>query len=192
MLVTVEGKEITKIPHPETWELINLRLSKEELDPIKEAMVKVLDECTWTVAGWVPGSDWSDTVYQVIYDKAAKSDYNLAAKMYGLIFWVVVMEHGAKWAFVEDRTGSKRYFRIGPEDIDILEEGMEEFKERAFPNSKYSDQTGMELRDYFAIKVAVAFIRNLGQTSLSYFESKRIARESYSFADAMLEARKDG
>jgi hypothetical protein len=184
MLYTLEGKEIVKVPHPETWKLIKLRLLEEELGAINEAITEVLDNCNWTVSGWVPGKVWNGTVYQPIFDKGAKGDYDLAAKMYGLLFWVAVMEHDVKWTFVEDRTGSKRYFRIGEK----LKEGPME--EKAFPHSRYSSQVGMPLRDYFAIRYAVTLVRNIELESFSPNSHRQVAKESYKFADIMLEERK--
>ena len=59
----------------------------------------------------------------------------------------------------------------------------------AFPHSysdgKYTTDGGMTLRDYFASKVLQELIAHYGNPG-SYDEA---ARQSYSFADAMLAAR---
>jgi len=59
---------------------------------------------------------------------------------------------------------------------------------RAFPNNeKYTLEThGMELRDYFAAKALVA----IGCYVDTPQEIKKLAKEVYVIADAMMEARK--
>ena len=68
-------------------------------------------------SSWIPGSDWSGTVFQPIYEKACNQDESAAAKFFGLILWHVVMEHEEWWSFGRYKLGNipidgLTYFRI--------------------------------------------------------------------------------
>ena len=48
----------------------------------------------------MPGSDWSNTVFQPIYDRACGQHHGEAAKCFGLILWeVMMMRRGEAWSF---------------------------------------------------------------------------------------------
>lgn len=54
------------------------------------------------------------------------------------------------------------------------------------PNTLYSDEAGMDLRDYFAAKAMQSIII----FEEGEFNLPRLAKESYRMADVMMEARK--
>lgn len=64
---------------------------------------------------------------------------------------------------------------------------------KAFPtladNGHITSQDGMDLRDYFAAKAMQAMISI--QPTTAKVDEKVVAKFAYSFADAMMEARKD-
>ena len=68
-------------------------------------------------AGWMPGSDWTDTPFQPIYEKAAQQSFDAAARCFGLMVWEVMMERPERWTsgrFEKDGEpiGSRTYFRV--------------------------------------------------------------------------------
>ena len=74
-------------------------------------------------SSWMPGRDWSGTVFQPIYDRACGQDEDTAAKCFALILWEVMMKRGEAWSFgryekdgilIEEMT----YFRVP--DLDHL------------------------------------------------------------------------
>ena len=69
-------------------------------------------------AGWLPGSDWTATPFQPIYEKAAREDYTRSAMFFGQLVWYAVMHRSERWASgryeVDGRDiGSRTYFRLG-------------------------------------------------------------------------------
>ena len=50
-------------------------------------------------SSWIPGSDWSATVFDPIYKKACLQDEEDAGKCFGLFLWVVMMDRPEAWAF---------------------------------------------------------------------------------------------
>ena len=110
--------EVTKIPHQDTFNTIKSRLSEIEICEIKDAINEKIDSSLDTIhtAGWIPGKIWNNTPYQIIYDKAAKQNYDVARKMFGLLVFIVFMERDDKWIFGNfenngEPIGSKTYFR---------------------------------------------------------------------------------
>ena len=67
---------------------------------------------------------------------------------------------------------------------------------KAFPDSATPFQQGMDLRDYFAAKAMQGFIAYMGCEAgatdrLGGPNNEVIARNAYSYADAMLQAREE-
>ena len=48
-------------------------------------------------SSWMPGSDWSDTPFHPIWEKAAKKNEDLAAKIFGVLVWDVFRERPERW-----------------------------------------------------------------------------------------------
>ncbi|MBA2719525.1 MAG: hypothetical protein H0U52_09840 [Chloroflexi bacterium] len=68
-------------------------------------------------AGWLPGSDWTGTAFQPIYDKAARGDFGAAAMFFGQLVWLTIMGREERWGSgryqVDGRDiGSRTYFRL--------------------------------------------------------------------------------
>jgi len=115
MLFDIDGKQLTKIPYPETYQKLTA-LTSLEIRLIKDALNKKIAGDEIHTAGWMPGADWTDTPFQPIYEKAAHRDFNLAAKLFGLTVYEVFMEHEEKWYTLKaDKDGkpigSRTYFK---------------------------------------------------------------------------------
>ena len=50
-------------------------------------------------AGWMPGNDWSGTVWEPIYTEACEYDKVASGRCFGLFVWAVLREHPETWAF---------------------------------------------------------------------------------------------
>lgn len=95
------GKKVTHVPHPKTWRLIERLSPQQRL--LAEAYIEVQIERREDIANssWMaPGPEWTDTPLDPIYWVAARQDFDLAAKLYGLLVWHVFMEHPEAWSVI--------------------------------------------------------------------------------------------
>jgi hypothetical protein len=113
------GEPITSVPYGTEYRLFMSRLSHEEIAAIKTALNAKIDGTEIQTAGWMPGNDWEGTPYQPIFERAARHDFNAAARCFGLMVWEVFMERPERWTsgrFEKDGEpiGSRTYFQPRP------------------------------------------------------------------------------
>jgi hypothetical protein len=100
MLYSVDdGKIITRIPYESKYRLSRNRLSDEEYNAIVDELNRRIDSNEVHTSSWIPGSDWTGTVFEPIYSKACNEDVEEAGKCFGLILWVVMMNRAETWSF---------------------------------------------------------------------------------------------
>ena len=92
-------REINHIPHSDSWRILESRLATADMLAIKDRLNEMIDAREIHTTSWMPGSDWSGTPFQPIFEDAAHGNFDLARKFFGLIVWVVFMERPEKWAF---------------------------------------------------------------------------------------------
>lgn len=110
-------KPITKIPYAADYRRYMAALSKQEIIDIKAALNAQIDGTQIQTSSWMPGSNWSHTAYQPIYEKAARRDEAIAARCFGLMVWEVFMERPERWTSGRfERDGEpikgRTYFRV--------------------------------------------------------------------------------
>ncbi|UCE66755.1 MAG: hypothetical protein JSU85_01710 [Candidatus Zixiibacteriota bacterium] len=116
---TGQNREITYIPHERDYNLWRGRLSEDEYRAIIDELNNRIDSDEVHTSSWIPGSDWTDTVFQPIYEKACNYDERLSGKCFGLFLWVVMMNRPEFWAFGRyEKDGipieGLTYFRVQP------------------------------------------------------------------------------
>lgn len=100
MLYSVEShSHIDYIPHKRLYHLWRSRLTDHEYLAIVEELSRRIDKDEIHTSSWIPGSDWSDTVFEPIYNKACRHNEEQAGKCFGLFLWVVMMDRSEDWAF---------------------------------------------------------------------------------------------
>ncbi|MEW6425434.1 MAG: hypothetical protein AB1523_11965 [Bacillota bacterium] len=100
MLFSIESQSyIRDIPHRKEFEIWRSRLTDEEYQAIVDELNNRIESGEIHTSSWIPGSDWTGTVFQPIYEKACRYDKEAAAKFFGLIVWAVLLEHDDVWAF---------------------------------------------------------------------------------------------
>jgi hypothetical protein len=100
MLFAIEaGQAITHIPHAREYRQWKRKMSAGEIDAIFAALNARFDVSEIETSSWIPGADWSETVYQPIYEKACNRNSNAAALCFGLMVWEALMNHSAVWGF---------------------------------------------------------------------------------------------
>ncbi|MBF6571660.1 MAG: hypothetical protein IVW54_22675 [Candidatus Binataceae bacterium] len=113
------NQEIGTIPHPDGWKALSERLDPAEFQAIIDELNSKIDGSKIQTSSWMPGADWTGTAYQAIYEKAARFDTQLAAKLFGLMVWYTFMQRDEYWAFGRfEKDGvpieGLTYFRVDP------------------------------------------------------------------------------
>jgi len=90
---------IHTIPHRREFNTWRSRLSNEEYNTIVNELNNRIEGGEIHTSSWIPGSDWTGTVFQPIYEKACRHDIEAAGKFFGLILWSVLLERDDVWAF---------------------------------------------------------------------------------------------
>jgi hypothetical protein len=120
VLVDIDtGMVVDTIPFRDKFDILRGRLSDAEFDAMITRINELIDESGAEIAtaGWLPGSDWTGTVFQPIYTKAAREDFDRSAMFFGQLVWYTVMNRPERWGSgryqVEGRDiGSRTYFRL--------------------------------------------------------------------------------
>lgn len=122
MLYSIESNTyINGIPHQADYDRWRNGVSDLEFQAIFDELNSRISDSQIETSSWIPGSDWTGTVFQPIYEKACQYDQGAAAKFFGLILWKVVMQHEKVWSFGRYKLGDVpieglTYFRISKPD----------------------------------------------------------------------------
>jgi hypothetical protein len=101
-----------------TFQLALSRLSPSETAAIRAALDQRIAGSRIETSSWIPGSDWTGTPYESIYHKAARSNFDLAAMIFGLFVWEAFERHELDWYTERFSMGGEEdrfrvYFRPG-------------------------------------------------------------------------------
>ena len=118
MLIVVETNEcIKKLPHKKEYDSWRKQISDDDYFKIITELEKTVLCNDVITAGWIPGHDWTGTVYEPIYYACYKNQTH-AALFFGLIIFKLLMENeDYKWGFGRYEKngmdiGSMTYFKI--------------------------------------------------------------------------------
>ncbi len=122
MLIDIEhDRPITRVPFRKDFEILRKRMTTEEFEAAVDRINELIDAAGAEIAtaGWLPGRDWMGTPFEPIYTKGSGANYDMAARMFGLLVWYVVMQRPESWGSGRyekngKEIGSRTYFRIGP------------------------------------------------------------------------------
>ena len=120
MLIDIHTeKTIDRIPYRSDFDTLRSRLTDVEFDAMVDRIDELIDESGGEIAtaGWLPGSDWTGTVFAPIYTKAARHDFDQSAKFFGQLVWYTIMQRSETWASGKYQVegvdiGSRTYFRV--------------------------------------------------------------------------------
>ena len=114
-------KIIKRIPHYYDNKLIIERIPEEQKNKIiKEINCKINEVADSPneiiTSGWIPGNDWTGSVWEPIYI-AAEKDFSRAGMIFGALVFETMMKREEDWSLgkyqVNGRDiGSTTYFRI--------------------------------------------------------------------------------
>lgn len=125
MLIDVyTKKKIDYIPHEKNFRRWRSRLSEPEFEAIAAAINALIEEAPadrqMLTSSWIPGNDWSGTVYDPIYQKACDQNPEESGLCFGLFVWVILQQRPEAWAFGRDEKDGVpirglTYFRVHPD-----------------------------------------------------------------------------
>ena len=92
MLLSVDtGLKVEKLPHAHDYARWRKHISDADYDKIVEAINEQIDSHDVNTAGWIPGSDWTGTVYEPLYYACGRNETQ-AGLFFGLIVFKELME----------------------------------------------------------------------------------------------------
>lgn len=92
MLISIDtGAKVTKMPHQSDFNRWRKNISDDNYAKVEEAINELVDANDINTAGWMPGSDWTGTPYDPLYDACGKNPVQ-AGMFFGLIVFKILME----------------------------------------------------------------------------------------------------
>ena len=111
------GKRITRMPYAADYQRYLALMTAAEVAAIRTTLNGMIDGGEIHTAGWMPGRDWFDTPFHAIYEKAARGDYGLSARCFGLMVYETFMDRPETWTSGRfekngEPIGSRTYFQV--------------------------------------------------------------------------------
>jgi len=117
MLSSIDYDLVKTVWHKPFFDASKSRLTIEEYQMMIDELNKIVQKSIDTkndivVAGFIPGSDWSGTVWDPIYSKACGHDEEYSAKFFGLLVCQALIDREETWYFIkQDVARSMIYFK---------------------------------------------------------------------------------
>ncbi len=100
MLFSIDtGEYIDYIPHESDFKLWRSRLTDDEYQAIVNELEQLISGNEVHTSSWIPGNDWSGTVYDPIYQKSCDQNPELSGMCFGLFLWVTIQNRDDVWGF---------------------------------------------------------------------------------------------
>ena len=117
MLYSVDAQApVTRLPHVKEFNAWQSKISDTEFQAVVGRLNDLIDGDEVHTAGWMPGSDWTGTVFEPLYH-ACGQNVEASGLFFGLIVFHVMMERDDWWGFGRyEKDGlpirSMTYFRL--------------------------------------------------------------------------------
>ena len=100
MLYSIDSQHyIYDVPHQPDYDVWRGRLSGNEYVAIMRELESRIQGDEILTSSWIPGADWTGSVFQPIYEKACRRDFDASARFFGLLVWEAVLNDEDVWAF---------------------------------------------------------------------------------------------
>ena len=100
MLYSLDSQRyIYDIPHKRDYDVWRARLSDNEYAVIMHELESRIEGNEIVTSSWIPGADWTGSVFQPIYDRACRTDFDASARFFGLLVWEAVLNDEEVWSF---------------------------------------------------------------------------------------------
>jgi hypothetical protein len=125
-LFSIDGDEMTRVPHDDQFNDWKSRLSTSEIDAIHNEFDALIDRKLSSgeeilTSSWMPkelchgdGQEWDGTPFQVIWEKACRQNWDHTGWCFGLFLWEHMMNRDEDWCFYksgDDEIRGTTYFR---------------------------------------------------------------------------------
>jgi len=100
MLYSVDtGKYVEKLPHKKEFDRWMKNLSASDYQNVIDALNQKVDLSDINTSSWIPGNDWTGTVYEPLYH-ACGNNKDASGLFFGLILFDLLMRReDAVWGF---------------------------------------------------------------------------------------------
>ncbi|MFW6307358.1 MAG: hypothetical protein ACOC08_01805 [Campylobacterales bacterium] len=126
MLCSIDDNVIEKVWHRDFFMACRGRLSESEYGAMIDRLNEIIDEKSnnkedIVVSSFIPGKDWSDTVWDPIYSKACGKDVEHSAMFFGLLVCQVLIDRDEKWYFIDSEIASGMTYFLSKEDANRID-----------------------------------------------------------------------
>lgn len=117
MLSSIENNIVNTVWYKKFFDASKSWLSDDEYQAMIDELNRVVQEKLdnkdkVVVSSFIPGSDWSNTVWDPIYTKACGFDFDHSAQFFGLLMCQVLIDRDETWYFIkQDVARGMIYFR---------------------------------------------------------------------------------
>ena len=117
MLSSIEDNIVNTVWHKKFFDASKNWLSDDEYQAMIDELNRIVqnsidDNSDIIVSSFIPGSDWSGTVWDPIYTKACGFDFDHSAQFFGLLVCQVLIDRKETWYFIkQDVARGMIYFR---------------------------------------------------------------------------------
>lgn len=100
MLYSIDtGKYVKSLPHKRDFDRWKSHISDADYQKVVDAINEKIDGNDINTAGWLPGSDWTDTVYEPLYYACGRNQTQ-SGMFFGLIvFETLMLREDKVWGF---------------------------------------------------------------------------------------------
>lgn len=117
MLSNLDGNIVKTVWHKDFFNVCKNRLSEDEYQTMINELNKIIEKSVETksdviVSSFIPGKDWSNTIWDPIYSKACIFHEEHSAQFFGLLVCNVLIDRKEKWYFLkQDIARGMIYFK---------------------------------------------------------------------------------
>jgi hypothetical protein len=124
MLSSIEKNIINTVWYKKFFDASKQWLSDDEYQAMVDELNRIIQEKLdnkeqVVVSSFIPGSDWSDTVWDPIYTKACGSDFDHAAQFFGLLVCQVLIDREETWYFIKQEVAARGMIYFRPQEKPI-------------------------------------------------------------------------
>ncbi len=112
MLSSIDMNIVNTVWHKKFFDASKSYLSDDDyqamIDELNRVVQKSLDDNSdIVVSSFIPGSDWSGTVWDPIYTKACGFDFDYSAQFFGLLVCQVLIDRKETWYFLKQEATAR-------------------------------------------------------------------------------------